>query len=73
MVWARGQTTGSATRNEPEALEFTPDKLARLKVPAGFTLKVMAMPRARRQVRSCCSRARRPCARIKARVRALQA
>ncbi|MBZ9714691.1 PQQ-dependent sugar dehydrogenase [Deinococcus multiflagellatus] len=34
--------TVTATRNEPTALEFTPDKLARLKVPAGFTLKVMA-------------------------------
>ncbi len=39
---AEPPATVTATRNEPEALEFTPDKLARLKVPAGFTLKVMA-------------------------------
>ncbi|MCP2014819.1 glucose/arabinose dehydrogenase [Deinococcus sp. HSC-46F16] len=34
--------TVTATRNEPRALGFTPDKLARLKVPAGFQIKVMA-------------------------------
>ncbi|MDV6375501.1 PQQ-dependent sugar dehydrogenase [Deinococcus arenicola] len=34
--------TVTATRNEPAALAFTPDKLSRLKVPAGFELKVMA-------------------------------
>ncbi|GAA5512725.1 hypothetical protein Dcar01_01446 [Deinococcus carri] len=34
--------TVTATRNEPTALGFTPDKLARLKVPAGFTVSVMA-------------------------------
>lgn len=34
--------TVTATRNEPVALGFTPDKLARLKVPAGFTITVMA-------------------------------
>ncbi|ACO47479.1 sorbosone dehydrogenase family protein [Deinococcus deserti] len=34
--------TVTATRNEPAALAFTPDKLARLKVPAGFALTVMA-------------------------------
>ncbi|MFC4638173.1 PQQ-dependent sugar dehydrogenase [Deinococcus hohokamensis] len=34
--------TVTATRNEPVALEFTLDKLARLKVPAGFQLTVMA-------------------------------
>ncbi|MFB9995273.1 PQQ-dependent sugar dehydrogenase [Deinococcus oregonensis] len=34
--------SATVTRNEPTALEFTPDKLARLKVPAGFTLSVMA-------------------------------
>lgn len=35
-------TTVTATRNEPTALEFSSDKLARLRVPAGFTVKVMA-------------------------------
>lgn len=34
--------TVTATRNEPTPLEFTADKLARLKVLTGFTLKVMA-------------------------------
>ncbi|WP_216327195.1 PQQ-dependent sugar dehydrogenase [Deinococcus aestuarii] len=34
--------SATVTRNEPTALEFTPDKLARLKVPAGFEIKVMA-------------------------------
>lgn len=34
--------TVTATRNEPTPLEFTADKLSRLKVPAGFQLKVMA-------------------------------
>ncbi|GAA5534542.1 sorbosone dehydrogenase family protein [Deinococcus aluminii] len=34
--------TVTATRNEPTALGFTPDKLARIKVPAGFTVSVMA-------------------------------
>ncbi|WP_420596944.1 PQQ-dependent sugar dehydrogenase [Deinococcus sp.] len=34
--------SANVTRNEPTALEFTPDKLSRLKVPAGFQLKVMA-------------------------------
>ena len=34
--------TATVTRLEPVALEFTPDKLSRLKVPAGFQLKVMA-------------------------------
>ncbi|MGY2896642.1 glucose/arabinose dehydrogenase [Deinococcus sp. UYEF24] len=34
--------TVTATRFEPEALAFTPDKLSRLTVPAGFQLKVMA-------------------------------
>ncbi|CAM3177334.1 sorbosone dehydrogenase family protein [Deinococcus saxicola] len=34
--------TVTATRNEPTPLEFTADKLSRLKVPAGFELKVMA-------------------------------
>ena len=34
--------SANVTRNEPTPLEFTPDKLARLKLPAGFTLKVMA-------------------------------
>lgn len=32
----------TATLNEPTPLEFTQDKLARLKVPAGFQVKVMA-------------------------------
>ncbi len=32
----------TATRNEPAALEFTPDKLSRLSVPSGFEIKVMA-------------------------------
>lgn len=35
-------TTVTATKYEPTALAFTPDKLARLKVPAGFQLTVMA-------------------------------
>lgn len=34
--------TVTATKNEPTAQAFTPDKLARLKVPAGFQLTVMA-------------------------------
>ncbi len=34
--------TATVTRLEPVALEFTPDKLSRLKVPAGFQIKVMA-------------------------------
>ncbi|WP_102126944.1 PQQ-dependent sugar dehydrogenase [Deinococcus planocerae] len=34
--------SATVTRNEPAALEFTPDKLARLRVPAGFEIKVMA-------------------------------
>ncbi|TDE85878.1 sorbosone dehydrogenase family protein [Deinococcus sp. S9] len=34
--------TVTATRNEPTALAFTPDQLARIKVPAGFTITVMA-------------------------------
>lgn len=34
--------TVTATRNEPVAQEFTPDKLSRLRVPAGFEIKVMA-------------------------------
>ncbi|WP_407571532.1 PQQ-dependent sugar dehydrogenase [Deinococcus altitudinis] len=34
--------TVTATLNEPTPLEFSSDKLGRLKVPAGFTLKVMA-------------------------------
>ncbi|MFC3861562.1 PQQ-dependent sugar dehydrogenase [Deinococcus antarcticus] len=34
--------TVTATRNEPTAQAFTPDKLGRLKVPAGFQLSVMA-------------------------------
>lgn len=32
----------TATRNEPTPLEFSSDKLSRLKLPVGFTLKVMA-------------------------------
>ena len=32
----------TATHLEPVALEFTPDKLSRLTVPAGFQIKVMA-------------------------------
>lgn len=34
--------TVTATRHEPTALAFTPDKLSRLKVPAGFQISVMA-------------------------------
>lgn len=34
--------SATVTRNEPTALEFSADKLARLKVPAGFEIKVMA-------------------------------
>lgn len=34
--------TVTATRNEPTPLEFSADKLGRLKIPAGFELKVMA-------------------------------
>lgn len=34
--------SATVTRNEPTPLEFSVDKLARLKVPAGFTLSVMA-------------------------------
>ncbi|WP_232337810.1 PQQ-dependent sugar dehydrogenase [Deinococcus arboris] len=34
--------TVTATRSEPTPQEFTADKLARLKVPAGFTIKVVA-------------------------------
>lgn len=34
--------SATVTRLEPVALGFTPDKLARLKVPAGFTVSVMA-------------------------------
>ncbi len=39
---AEPPATATVTRNEPTALEFTSDKLARLKVPAGFELSVMA-------------------------------
>ena len=34
--------SATVTRNEPTPLEFSMDKLSRLKVPAGFELKVMA-------------------------------
>ncbi|MFC6592978.1 PQQ-dependent sugar dehydrogenase [Deinococcus lacus] len=34
--------TATVTKNEPTAQGFTPDKLARLKVPAGFEISVMA-------------------------------
>ncbi|ADV68103.1 PQQ-dependent sugar dehydrogenase [Deinococcus maricopensis] len=34
--------TLNATINEPKALGFTPEQLARLRVPAGFTVKVFA-------------------------------
>jgi glucose/arabinose dehydrogenase len=34
--------SNTVTRNEPTPLEFSADKLSRLKVPAGFEIKVMA-------------------------------
>mgnify|MGYP000029337327 FL=1 len=34
--------TATVTRNEPTPQQFTPDKLARLKVPAGYKISVMA-------------------------------
>ncbi|MDO4247298.1 MAG: sorbosone dehydrogenase family protein [Deinococcus sp.] len=39
---AEPPATVTATRNEPAALQFSSDKLSRLKVPAGFEISVMA-------------------------------
>lgn len=39
---AEPPATVTATRNEPAALQFSSDKLSRLKVPAGFQISVMA-------------------------------